>query len=365
MSNADLRKELEILRHEFRVVFDAVPSRIWYKDDKNTILRLNKAAAESMGMEVEDVEGKSTYDLFGDAAKSYHEADLRVIQSGEALRGLVEPYTPNDGDPGWVKTDKIPFNDPVANEPRILVVSQDITEQEENAALLRNINNNLDEFASMVSHDLQAPLRQIMIFAEMFEAEFSASLDDDAKVYLTEIRDGTIRMRNMIRSFLNFMRAAPRQNQLVRIDLRESILSAIEELNDLLEDTEGQIRFPNQAIPVRGDAEQLTHVFSNLLQNSIKYHHPDRAPRVDISARREMEQWVITLDDNGLGIETAQLNHIFDFFGRAKSHSHQEGYGLGLAICHRIISMHGGDITVDNKRPEGTRFIIRLNAARA
>jgi PAS domain S-box-containing protein len=109
-----------------QTIFDTVPAKIWLKDSENRILRLNERAAESMGGSVADFEGQNTYDLFGDMAKKYHDDDLAVINSGNPIRGMVESYTPNDGEPGWVTTDKIPLGqDGIFDQ--LLVVSTDIT----------------------------------------------------------------------------------------------------------------------------------------------------------------------------------------------------------------------------------------------
>jgi PAS domain S-box-containing protein len=122
-----IREEQQKRESELRLIFDNVPAKIWYKDDKNTILRLNKRAADSMGLDVKEAEGASTYDLFPEMAKKYHEDDLQVINSGEAMLGIVEEYTPKDEPKGWVQTDKIPYTDPVTGESFLFVSSMDIT----------------------------------------------------------------------------------------------------------------------------------------------------------------------------------------------------------------------------------------------
>ncbi|MEM8876437.1 MAG: PAS domain-containing protein, partial [Pseudomonadota bacterium] len=127
---------------ELRLVLDSIPSRVWYKDDKNGILRLNEAAATSMGVPREEAEGANTYDLFGPMARKYHDDDLRVIESGEARLGIIERYTPASGEDGWVTTDKIPFADPTTGERRLLVVATDITELKRQEAQLQLINQN-------------------------------------------------------------------------------------------------------------------------------------------------------------------------------------------------------------------------------
>lgn len=125
----DLKEQLAREKRNLRLIFDNVPTRIWLKDAHNKIIRLNKTAAESMNLSVEEIEGSSTYDLFPELAKAYHEADLAVINSGQPLEGIIEEYVPKDGQRGWVRTDKLPFTHPETNEKHILVLATDITQQ--------------------------------------------------------------------------------------------------------------------------------------------------------------------------------------------------------------------------------------------
>ncbi|WP_421786883.1 PAS domain-containing sensor histidine kinase [Hyphobacterium sp.] len=119
--------ELRRADEERRVIFNSVPSMIWLKDDQNRIVRLNQKAAETMGGKIEDFEGADTYELFGDMAKKYHDDDLAVIRKGEPILGIVEEYTPANGEAGWVQTDKIPLSSDGNALDRVLVVSTDIT----------------------------------------------------------------------------------------------------------------------------------------------------------------------------------------------------------------------------------------------
>ncbi len=124
-------KTNEIVRksEELQLIFDSVPVRIWYKDDKNTILKLNQQAACSMGGRVADFEGKNIAEFFPTMAEKYLKDDLDVINSGKPLLGIVEKYTPSEGVSGWVKTDKAPFYDKASKQRNVLVVAQDITTQ--------------------------------------------------------------------------------------------------------------------------------------------------------------------------------------------------------------------------------------------
>ncbi len=127
---------------ELRLIFDSVPDRIWYKDDKNRILRLNAAAAASMGTTVEAATGADTYELFPKMAAKYHEDDLKVIRSGKPMRDILERYTPRDGKEGWVKTSKIPFNDEAGNR-NLLVVASDVSELKARESDLEKLNSAL------------------------------------------------------------------------------------------------------------------------------------------------------------------------------------------------------------------------------
>jgi PAS domain S-box-containing protein len=357
------RQELNSLQIELRSVLDTVPSLIWYKDDKNKILRLNQAAAQSMGMAVEDVEGQNTYDLFGEAAKDYHLADLSVFESGEPIRGMIEPYTPDSGEQGWVQTDKIPFSD--GNDgPRILVVSTDITELKEQEAILKSINKNLDDFASLTSHDLQAPLRKIGISAQLMQMELGDKLPEETNAYFEDIAQGVNHMRNLIQSFLKFMRASPDGVDLGSVDLTKLLGRIAEEEHGALTSVGGSLTLPDKDIRVRGDAALLGQVFSNLVNNAVKYRSTERPVSIDISAKIEKQYWVISVTDNGSGIDPSFAKQVFDLFGRAKPHMDIEGSGIGLALCRRIITLHGGTIELIDTKSPGSRFQVKLFRAR-
>ena len=356
-------QDLEVLQSEMRLVLDAMPNKIWYKDDKNIILKLNEEAAQSMGMDVESVEGANTYDLFGDSAKSYHDDDLKVINSGKPLLGYVERYTPNDGTMGWVQTDKIPFDHPVTGDKRILVVSTDITELKEQEALLKTINKNLDDFASLTSHDLQAPLRHIGIFAELLQDECGENVSEEGKQYIDEISNGVVHMRGLIKSFLKFMRASPEGVEIGRVNLTDVISKVCQSRTADVEELGGEIILPSDEIIVRGEAVLLEQVVANLIDNAIKYREHTRTVKIKISAEKSHGEWRISVSDNGVGVDSNFAPHVFDLFGRAKPHSHREGSGVGLALCKRIITLHGGTIALIDKQDAGSEFMFTLKAA--
>lgn len=358
-------KDLEVTQAELRMVLDSIPSKIWYKDDKNKILKLNDTAAKSMGMDVETVEGQNTYDLFGDSAKAYHEDDLKVINTGEPLLGIVERYTPNEGVQGWTQTDKIPFNHPLTKEKRILVVSTDITKLKEQEALLKTINKNLEDFASLVSHDLKAPLRHISIYTEQLRKELGKGKDNNtnADKFLNEIQESVVHSQKLISSFLKYTRVSPNTANPDVINFSSTLSYAVSRYKDQLEKLGGNISYPSQPIMVRGDKILLNQVLENLLENAIKYRKENRPLQISINTKKEKGLWHISIADNGSGIKSADLPHLFDLFGRAKPHIRKEGLGIGLALCKKIVILHGGDISISSNSDKGTTISFSLNAA--
>lgn len=140
----EIKNQLHKKTQELQLIFDNVPVRIWYKDDKNRILKLNKVAADSMGMRVEDAEGQDTYDLCPEIAEKYHKDDLEVMHSGKAKLDIIEEYIPKDGERGWVRTDKVPYEDPDTGERTIFVVAQDITERKNTELDLKKYMKDLE-----------------------------------------------------------------------------------------------------------------------------------------------------------------------------------------------------------------------------
>lgn len=120
---------------EQQVIFDSAPAMIWYKDAENRLLRVNRTAADSIGLPVRDVEGRSVYDLYPEHAKQYHRDDLEVIRTGQPKLGIVEPYQTGAGKKRWIRTDKVPYRDENGVVVGVIVFSVDITDSEQLAAI--------------------------------------------------------------------------------------------------------------------------------------------------------------------------------------------------------------------------------------
>lgn len=351
---------------ELKFIFDSVPARIWYKDDKNIMLRLNETAAASMGMTVKDAEGANTYDLFPDMAKKYHQDDLEVLNSGVPRHGIIEEYTPRDEAHGWSSSDKIPFENDVTGERNLLVVSTDVTSLKTQELALQKLNTELAlaneglrQFAYVASHDMQEPLRKIQQFSELLNDVYQEKLDEEGQYFLSVVSESATRMSALIRDLLTYSRTSHRDLKRTDIDLNTVIKVVKQQLAVAIEEADASVEH-GKLPSVAGDATMVEQLFSNLVGNAIKYRSPVRKPSVKITARKTKHGLTVSIIDNGIGMDSQYISRIFEPFTRLQSDENLKGSGIGLAICRSVCDRHGWEIDVDSKVGEGSRFVVRI-----
>jgi hypothetical protein len=233
---------------------------------------------------------------------------------------------------------------------------------ERTEALLRS-NDELAQFAYIASHDLQEPLRTVSLYTQLLESRYKNVLDGDARQFMAYITDNAARMELLIYDLLEFSRVeADGVNRLMTATSCDAALDdAVANLQARID--ERHVTIERDPLPtVLGDRIQLTRVFSNLLINAIKYGHPDRTPHIHVSAAPQAPGWVISVKDNGTGIEPEYRERVFGIFKRLHGRDNP-GTGMGLAICRKIVTRHGGTIWVDSVPDSGSTFSFTLRAA--
>lgn len=224
---------------------------------------------------------------------------------------------------------------------------------ESNEALTQS-NIDLQQFAFVASHDLQSPLRQISGFVQLLQKEYDDKLDEEAHEWIGYTVTGVEKMQTLIRDLLTFSRVESRSAPFEAVTLEGIVDSAIEIYAD---DDASITRGPLPT--VAGDPSQLEHVFQNLIGNAIKYKGEHRAV-VHVSAEEQGRNWIISVHDNGLGIDARHHERIFEMFRRLHTAEEYPGTGIGLAICRRIVHRHGGRIWVESEQGEGATFKLML-----
>jgi light-regulated signal transduction histidine kinase (bacteriophytochrome) len=231
-----------------------------------------------------------------------------------------------------------------------------------NAELLRS-NAELDQFASVTSHDLQAPLTTISMYAELIERRHAADLNGGMTL-VDGIRSATQEARTLIRDLLEYSRAGRGQLALEDVAASDMVRTALEALAGPIEAAGAHVTVESLPI-VCADRAGVCRVFQNLIGNAVKFAAPGRAPEVVVGAERDGTMWRFDVRDNGIGMDPADAERIFQPFKRLHGEEEYPGTGIGLAICERIVSQHGGRIWVTSRRGEGSEFSFTLPAARA
>ena len=231
-----------------------------------------------------------------------------------------------------------------------------------NAELLRS-NAELEQFASVTSHDLQAPLTTISMYAELLERRHPSdpSESDGGHDLINGIRGATQQARLLIRDLLEYSRAGRGELAVEPLPAELALAQALEALAGSIESTGAQVKVGSLPT-VLADRSNLTRVFQNLVGNAVKFTRGDD-PEVCVEAERDGDMWRFEVRDNGIGMDPANSRRIFEPFRRLHGEEDYPGTGIGLAVCERIVEQHGGRIWVSSTPGEGSVFSFTMPPA--
>jgi light-regulated signal transduction histidine kinase (bacteriophytochrome) len=291
-----------------------------------------------------------------------------------AARG-IELMALRDGDHFPVE---ITFS-PLDTEEGVVITSaiRDITERRKAVEQIRQLNANLEErvlerteellrsneelqqFAYIASHDLQEPLRTVSIYAQLLAKRYRGQIQGEADQFIAFIVENAGRMERLIHDLLDFSRVDARGSDFFSQTSCEGALDdAVRNVRSLVDES-GAVITRDPLPVVNGDAVQLTRLFQNLLVNSIRYRS-EEPPRVQISAQDRHGEWLISVKDNGIGIEPQYAEKIFGIFRVLQPRDRTSGSGMGLAICRKIVTRHEGRIWVESELGKGATFFFTL-----
>lgn len=252
-------------------------------------------------------------------------------------------------------------NTALENEIRARKLAQE--ELERVAAQLEASNRELQQFASVASHDLQEPLRKIVVFGDRLRSKFGDQLGEQGGDYIDRMMNAAGRMRTLIDDLLEFSRVVTRARPFVAVDLAEVIREVLGDLEVLIE-SKGAVVDVGELPTIQADPTQMRQVFQNLIANAMKFQGEGAVPHVAIRAEpdtsRSTRGWRISVRDNGIGFEQQHAERIFAPFQRLHGRSEFGGSGIGLAIVRRIVERHGGAITAESSPGQGACFLLCL-----
>ncbi len=268
------------------------------------------------------------------------EAGMRR-DSGERFTALISAATVN-----------------LRGEELILVSMLDISERKRLVEELERSNRDLEQFSYAVSHDLQEPLRMVSSYLALLKRRYAPKLDEDAHEFIGYAVDGAQRMSRMITDLLEYSRVHRKGREFGTVGLNAVLADALANLTTAIDSAGAEIT----AAPlpaVIGDSSQLMRVFQNLIGNALKYRRHDMAPRIIVTATQDGPEWVISVADNGIGIDPAMAGRLFQVFQRLHPRGAYEGTGVGLALCRRILERHHGRVWIESDG-EGKGSVFRF-----
>jgi signal transduction histidine kinase len=239
---------------------------------------------------------------------------------------------------------------------------QEIIKRKKAQEALARSNTELEEFAYIASHDLQAPLRKIQAFGERLESKYGEELGDRGLDYLDRMSSAGQRMRKLIDDLLNYSRVTTKAKPFERVDLNAVMEDVIADLQVRIEETGGRVEVSDLPT-IDADAVQMRRLLQNLVDNALKFHREGEPPLVKVYGevmKDEVNICQITVADNGIGFDRKYMEKVFAPFQRLHGQSEYEGTGMGMAICRKIAERHNGQIMADSEPDQGTTFTITL-----
>jgi len=348
----DIDKILESIRDPFCII-----------DRDYIIVKMNDAYLEAKGKEERELLGKRCYEvLYGRKEICSDCVVEKAFVSGDPCAKVKHVILP-DGSEGWQEI----YTYPIISEERLVThvieYVRDITDRKKTERRLEqllkeveNINQELKDFAYIVSHDLKAPLRAISSLATWLASDYGDKLDEEGKEHLNLLLNRVRRMNSLIDGVLQYSRAGHTREEKVNVDLNELVAEVIDTLSP---PGNIEIRVENKLPVIYAEDTRIRQIFQNLLSNAIKYMDKPRG-LVRINCKRDGDYWRFSVSDNGPGIEEKYFNKIFQLFQTLDRRDETEATGIGLALVKRIIDIYGGRIWVESELGKGSTFFFTL-----
>lgn len=242
------------------------------------------------------------------------------------------------------------------------IVNIVLRQAEELALLAQDLersNAELKKFAYVASHDLQEPLNQVANYVQLLEMRYDQQLDQDAKEFIDFAVEGVSLMQTLIDDVLAYSKVDLKGVEWQLTQVETSLNQALSNLRSRISETDAVITY--DAMPtIVADGTQLMQMFQNLIGNAIKFRKPHVSPRIHITAERQEEEWLFSVQDNGIGIDPQFSDRIFVIFQRLHTRDEYAGSGMGLAICKKIVECHRGRIWVDSQLGQGATFYFTI-----
>jgi PAS domain S-box-containing protein len=342
-------------------IFNTIPQRVFWRDLSGRYLGCNKAFASDAGLDSpEQIAGKVDAELPWIYRSPQFLANTdSVTQTGKPVMNAEFQMTTSEGQQCWFQASSLPLRDSQQRLFGTLGVYEDITKRKKTEDAIKRSNAALSDFAHVVSHDLQSPVRSARTYMHLVLKRYDDQFDEGPRALLRDAEASLAYMQELIQSLLKYATATePDPSGEMPVSLEVSIEQAVANLRPIID--ESQAAITHDSLPVlRAHPAQLVQVFENLISNAIKYRKRDLTPAIHVSAIGKPEEWVIAVRDNGIGIAKEDQQRIFNPLKRL--HGREiPGFGIGLATCRNVVEHHGGRMWVESKAGGGSTFCFTV-----
>jgi PAS domain S-box-containing protein len=366
----------------YRGLLEAAPDAMVLVNPSGAIVLVNAQAEKDFGYNRDELVGRQLTTIIPDVRTLVPEINDRIAHAIRSGDNSVSPKIGSTIEFQGQRKDggafplEISFSMLQSAEGVLVTVAiRDVTTRKKaEAQLARTMsdlnrsNEDLAQFASIASHDLQEPLRMVASYTQLLSKRYKGKLDADADEFVSYAVDGAQRMQRLIQDLLAYSQVGTRAQHLLNTSSEEALGQALLNLQGAIAGAGALVTHDPLPI-VMADEGQLIQLFQNLVGNAIKYRSHE-VPRVHVSSTSNdsknggQASWLFSVRDNGLGIDARYFDKIFGMFQRLHKRREFAGTGIGLAICKKIVERHGGTITVESQLGHGSTFRFALSGER-
>jgi two-component system CheB/CheR fusion protein len=349
-------QEIKESEAKYKAFFNNSMDGILLTEVDGKILSANPSACEIFNMSEAEMCNAERFELVDYNDPRVHKLIEKRRKTGSTQGDLTFIRKGNIKFPGEIAS--MVFTD-ATGQQRTCMIIRDITQRKKAEEKLITSNHELERFAYVASHDLQEPLRMVESFLLLLKKKYDSRLDETANKYIDFAVDGAQRMKTLTSDLLEYSRINSVIELHTPVDMDDSVSKAKKALHYIIEES-GTTIIAHKLPVINGNELQLTRLLQNLFSNAIKYRSA-KSPVIIIDCKEETEQWIFSVEDNGIGIPEKHFQNIFIIFKRLHGKNEYPGTGIGLAICKKIVELHNGKIWLQSIPDKGTTFYFSIS----